>query len=143
MEIQKKAIDLAFISKLFSGMTHKDRVVSSNRHGMGWLKRQFKSDKSVSQETSFHYRLEVGKVSRGLSSLCKTRLGDKVLVLADTKAEWMVTALSCFQAGCTVVTLYTTMSDEAIKYGLEQTEAAVVFTDQDILPRLTSILKGK
>ena len=74
--------------------------------------------------------------------MCKTRFGDKVLVLADTKAEWMVTALSCFQAGCTVVTLYTTMSDEAIKYGLEQTEAAVIFTDQDILPRLTSILKG-
>ena len=36
-------------------------------------------------------------MSKGLSSLCKTRFGDKVMILADTKAEWMITALSSFQ----------------------------------------------
>ena len=59
--------------------------------------------------------------------MCKTRLGDRVLVLADTKAEWMITALSCFQAGCTVATLYTTMSDDAIAYGIQQVSSLMQF----------------
>ena len=41
-----------------------------------------------------------------------------------------------------MVTLYTTMSDDAIRHGIEQTEAPVIFTDQDLMPRLTSVLKG-
>ena len=59
--------------------------------------------KKVTKEDDYRWltfeqaRLEVGKVSKGLSSLCKTRFGDKVMILADTKAEWMITALSSFQ----------------------------------------------
>ena len=34
------------------------------------------------------------------------------------------------------------MSDDAIRHGIEQTEAPVIFTDQDLMPRLTSVLKG-
>ena len=87
-------------------------------------------------------RQKVGKISKGLALLCNTKPGDRVLIYADTKADWMVTALAIFQAGCTAVTLLSTMSEEAIQHALKQTEPHIAFTDLKSVQKLRKIVKN-
>ena len=67
--------------------------------------------------------------------------GSPVAILADTRAEWLLTAQGCFKQGFPVVTLYTNLGEEAVRHGLTETEVETVITSHELLPRFRSILK--
>lgn len=50
-------------------------------------------------------------------------------ILADTSAEWQISAQSVFLTGMPVTTVYTTLGHEAMEHGLNETEAAILFID--------------
>jgi len=50
-------------------------------------------------------------------------------VLADTSAEWQMSAQACLQCGITLTTIYTTLGHEAMMHGLTETQAEVLFID--------------
>jgi len=64
-----------------------------------------------------------------------------VCIFADTKAEWLVCALGCFKQNFPLVTLYANLGDDAIAYGVNQTEVTHVITTHDLLPKFKSVLK--
>ena len=61
----------------------------------------------------------VENVARGLVKEANVGHQDKVLIFADTKAEWMITTLSCFRLGAVPTTLLPTMRKDDIQFGIE------------------------
>ena len=80
---------------------------------------------------------EITAAARGLLSLDGVRASAKkaksakkedgselvVAVLAETSAEWQVSAQAALAAGLTITTVYATLGHKAMVYGLHQTEA--------------------
>jgi len=64
----------------------------------------------------------------------------KVAIYADTRAEWLVAARGCFQHSMVLCTLYTNLGLDAVEYGVGLTEAKVVVTSQELLPKLAKII---
>lgn len=67
-------------------------------------------------------------------------LEDRVVIFAETRAEWLVAAMGCLQHRITIVTLYTTLSDAGVAHGISETDVPLVFTTCDLLPRVTRVL---
>jgi len=63
-----------------------------------------------------------------------------VVIFAETRAEWLIAAHGCFKQNIPVVTIYTTLGDEAIAHGINETEVSVVITSHDLLPKFRDIL---
>ncbi|ESP04960.1 hypothetical protein LOTGIDRAFT_205986 [Lottia gigantea] len=72
-------------------------------------------------------------------------LGQKVrhniVIYAETQAEWMIAAQSCFKYNFPIVTLYSTLGQEAITHGINETEATHVITSKDLVPKFNGALK--
>jgi len=52
-----------------------------------------------------------------------------VALLAETSAEWQISAHAAFQCGLTVTTVYTTLGHEAMMHGINETQASAIFVD--------------
>ena len=61
------------------------------------------------------------------------------MVYANTCAEWMTSAIAAFKHSLAVVTIYTNLGEEGVEHGLMQTQAAIIVTSHDLLPRLTKV----
>lgn len=81
---------------------------------------------------AFH-RIEV--IGRGLLSL-GVKPGDKILIFAETRAEWLLTALAALRHGLVIVTLYSTLGEEAVKYGINESQVSIILTSNELLPKL-------
>ena len=66
--------------------------------------------------------------------------GDKIVIYADTRAEWLTAALGCFKNNVTLVTLYTNLGEDGVVYGINQTKVEVILTSQELLPMLAKML---
>uniref|UniRef100_A0ABD2X123 long-chain-fatty-acid--CoA ligase n=1 Tax=Trichogramma kaykai TaxID=54128 RepID=A0ABD2X123_9HYME len=76
---------------------------------------------------------------RGLSDLGLTARKN-IVVFAETRAEWMIAAHACFKQNLTIVTIYSTLGDDAIAHGINETEVDTVITSFDLLPKFKKIL---
>nr|UEK51444.1 ACSLC-C-like protein [Parasacculina yatsui] len=65
---------------------------------------------------------------------------DRIALYAETRYEWMVVAIGAFMRNVSVVTVYTTLSSEAVVSALNQTLPSHVFTSQSMLNKMSSIL---
>ncbi|OQR80375.1 long chain fatty acid CoA ligase-like, partial [Tropilaelaps mercedesae] len=77
-------------------------------------------------------------VGRGLMSL-GIRPRENIVILADTRQEWMLTAQACLRLNIPVVTLYATLGEEGILHGINETEAQFLVTSQDLLDKLSKL----
>jgi len=66
--------------------------------------------------------------------------GENICLYADTRAEWMVAAQASFKQSFPVVTIYTNLGEEAVVYGLAETQSEVVITSHELLPKFKKIL---
>ncbi|XP_015174146.1 PREDICTED: long-chain-fatty-acid--CoA ligase 4 isoform X1 [Polistes dominula] len=64
-----------------------------------------------------------------------------IVIFAETRAEWMIAAHACFKQNLTVVTIYTTLGDEAIAHGINETEVDTVITSHELLPKFKRLLQ--
>ncbi|ODN03288.1 Long-chain-fatty-acid--CoA ligase 4 [Orchesella cincta] len=78
--------------------------------------------------------------SKGLRELGLEPKG-KIAVLAETRAEWLISAMAAFRQCITMVTLYATLGEDAIVHGLNETEVDYVLTSHDQLPKFKNVLK--
>lgn len=62
---------------------------------------------------------------------------------ADTRAEWLIAAQASFQQSLPVVTIYTNLGESGVIHGLSETQAEVVITSHELLPKFRSILAQK
>lgn len=66
---------------------------------------------------------------------------DRVVLFAETRAEWMISAHGLFKQNVTIVTIYATLGEDGITHGVNETEVDVIITSHECLPKLRSILK--
>lgn len=65
----------------------------------------------------------------------------KVVLFAETRAEWMIAAHGLFKQGCTIVTIYATLGDDGVTHGVNETEVDTMITSHELMPKLRKILK--
>uniref|UniRef100_A0A0K0EME2 long-chain-fatty-acid--CoA ligase n=1 Tax=Strongyloides stercoralis TaxID=6248 RepID=A0A0K0EME2_STRER len=54
--------------------------------------------------------------------------GSFVIIFAETRAEWQMTAQACIKAGLPIVTVYATLGKEAVKSAIKECGGVVLFT---------------
>ena len=67
-------------------------------------------------------------------------VGTKVVIYADTRADWLIAAHGCFKFNYTLCTIYANLGVDGIKHGISQTASPVVIVSQELLPKLGKIL---
>jgi len=64
----------------------------------------------------------------------------RILIFAETRSEWMIAAQTCFRFNIPIVTLYSTLGDEAIVHGIIESEASVVVTSEELMSKLCKVI---
>lgn len=67
--------------------------------------------------------------------------GDTVMIFAETKAEWLISAYAVFRIGAHIATLYATLGQDSIVHGINETEVTHVITSFDLLAKFEKIAK--
>lgn len=65
---------------------------------------------------------------------------DKIVLYANTCAEWMTSSIAAFKHSLAVVTIYTNLGEEGVEHGVSQTDASVIVVSQELIPRLQAVL---
>ncbi|XP_011498582.1 PREDICTED: long-chain-fatty-acid--CoA ligase 4 [Ceratosolen solmsi marchali] len=78
--------------------------------------------------------------SRGLNELGLTARKN-IVVFAETREEWMIAAHACFKQNLTIVTIYSTLGDDAIAHGINETKVDTVITSHELLPKFKRLLQ--
>jgi len=63
-----------------------------------------------------------------------------IVIFSETRAEWMFAAQAAFRLNRPLATLYSTLGDDAVVHGLEQTEASVIFTSDELISKVVGLL---
>jgi long-chain acyl-CoA synthetase len=80
--------------------------------------------------------LSVGILSLGIKPK------EKIAVFAETRKEWLVTAMAAFKQNLRIVTVFTTLGDDGVAHALNETDVCTLVTSEDLMPRLQEILKS-
>lgn len=80
----------------------------------------------------------VDNITRALKQMGIDR-GVKVMIYAENSAEWFYTALALTKLNAITVTLFSTLNDSGVVYGLNQSEARFIITSENLLQRLANI----
>ncbi|KAL6007653.1 Long chain acyl-CoA synthetase 9, chloroplastic [Asimina triloba] len=67
------------------------------------------------------------------------RKDEHVAIFSDTRAEWFIALQGCFRRNVTVVTIYSSLGEEALCHSLNETEVATVICGQKELKKLLDI----
>ncbi|XP_057175084.1 long-chain-fatty-acid--CoA ligase 4b [Triplophysa rosa] len=74
----------------------------------------------------------VEKFGSGLAALGQ-RPRKTIAIFCETRAEWMITAQACFRRNYPLVTLYASLGEDAVAYGLNQCGATHLITSTELL----------
>ncbi|XP_065881377.1 long chain acyl-CoA synthetase 9, chloroplastic [Euphorbia lathyris] len=64
---------------------------------------------------------------------------ERVAIFADTRAEWFMALQACFRRNVTVVTIYSSLGEEALCHSLNETEVTTVICGNKELKKLVDI----
>jgi long-chain acyl-CoA synthetase len=73
---------------------------------------------------------------------CGQRVRHNVVILAETRSEWLVAAYGCMKYNIPIVTLYATLGEEAIAHGINETEVTHIVTSHELLPKFKKVLES-
>jgi long-chain acyl-CoA synthetase len=65
---------------------------------------------------------------------------DKIAILAETRAEWMLTAYACFKNNITIVTIYTNLGVDGIAHAINETRVPLLVCSDETLPKVASVI---
>lgn len=65
--------------------------------------------------------------------------GERVAIYADTREEWLIALQGCFRRNATVVTIYSSLGEEALCHSLNETEVTTVICGSKELKKLVDI----
>ncbi|KAK7922538.1 hypothetical protein WMY93_009440 [Mugilogobius chulae] len=74
----------------------------------------------------------VNEFGSGLSALGQ-KPRSSIAIFCETRAEWMITAQSCFRRNFPLVTFYATLGEDAIAFGLNETGVTHLITSAELL----------
>ncbi|GMR41201.1 hypothetical protein PMAYCL1PPCAC_11396 [Pristionchus mayeri] len=82
---------------------------------------------------------KVAHLAAGIKDLCADSTDPKVVIFAETRAHWMMTALACFRANVPIVTVYATLGEEAIVAAINETDATMLVTSAELISKLGAV----
>ncbi|ODM89566.1 Long-chain-fatty-acid--CoA ligase 4, partial [Orchesella cincta] len=82
---------------------------------------------------------EATNVSAGLAKL-GLKPKQKIAIFAETRREWLITAMAAFKQNLTIVTVFTTLGDDGVIYALKETDVTFLITSEELMPRLVNVL---
>ncbi|ELP91883.1 long-chain-fatty-acid--CoA ligase, putative [Entamoeba invadens IP1] len=88
--------------------------------------------------SSVEYHHMINRLSTGLLSIGLMK-GDKLGIFCETRYEWMALLLAACRQGIIAVTVYATLSDDAVKIALEETDIKGLVVSEDTAKRLPKI----
>ncbi|CAL4114695.1 unnamed protein product, partial [Meganyctiphanes norvegica] len=65
---------------------------------------------------------------------------ENLIIFAETRQEWLISAIGCFKQNIPVCTMYATLGDDAVAHGINETEVTHVITSHELLPKFKGIL---
>ena len=65
------------------------------------------------------------------------------MIFAETRPEWLLTALAAFRHGLTLVTLYSTLGEEALLHAIEESQVNIVVTSQELIAKLNVTIEHR
>ncbi|RMZ95312.1 long-chain-fatty-acid-- ligase 4 isoform X2 [Brachionus plicatilis] len=83
---------------------------------------------------------KIDSVADGLLEI-GIKSNDNVIIYAETRYEWIVSALACFKIKATVITLYSTLGLDALTHGINETNCKAILTSGDCVLKLKKIFK--
>ncbi|XP_042869237.1 long-chain-fatty-acid--CoA ligase 4-like isoform X1 [Penaeus japonicus] len=66
---------------------------------------------------------------------------ENIVIFAETRQEWLMSAMGCFKQNIPVCTLYATLGDEAVIHGINETEVRHIITSHELLPKFKTLLR--
>ncbi|KAL4185757.1 hypothetical protein AMTRI_Chr10g7530 [Amborella trichopoda] len=63
----------------------------------------------------------------------------RVVIFAETRAEWFIALQGCFRKSITVVTIYASLGEEALTHSINETQVSTVICDSKQLKKLAAI----
>ncbi|BHF80888.1 Long-chain-fatty-acid--CoA ligase 4 [Sparganum proliferum] len=95
-------------------------------------------------ETYIEAEQRVSQLAAGLRDLLGPNTADPspLIIFSETRCEWLYAAEAAFRLNRPLATLYATLGDEAVAHGLEETQARVVFTSDELLSRVIKVVKS-
>ena len=63
----------------------------------------------------------------------------QVVLYANTRAEWMISAIGAFKHSLAIVTIYTNLGNDGIIHALTETKVTVAFCSHDTLKKLAQV----
>lgn len=83
---------------------------------------------------------EASNFGKGLREL-GVNPGDRIVIFAETRAEFMLAAHGLFRQKCTCCTIYATLGEDGVIFGVNETEVKYVITSHELMPKIRNILK--
>ncbi|XP_072126990.1 long-chain-fatty-acid--CoA ligase 4 isoform X1 [Mobula birostris] len=80
------------------------------------------------EEVSHH----VDAFGSGLAAL-GLKAKDMIGIFCETRAEWMIAAQACFKYNFPLVTIYATLGEDAVAYGLNESDVTHLITSAELL----------
>lgn len=65
--------------------------------------------------------------------------GERAAIFADTREEWFIALQGCFRRNVTVVTIYSSLGEEALCHSLNETEVTTVICGQKEMKKLIAL----
>ena len=84
------------------------------------------------------FEKEASHICHGLVQL-GLKPKDNVAIIAETRAEWLITAYACYKNNLTIVTIYTNLGNDGIIHALSETESSCVFCSHETLPKMEAV----
>ena len=81
---------------------------------------------------------QAARIGNGLRAI-GLKPGDKIAILAETRADWMLTAYACFKNNITIVTIYATLGTDGVKHALTETKAPVLVCSQETIGKVKEV----
>lgn len=82
---------------------------------------------------------ESARVARGLLSL-GLKGGDLVAIMAETRAEWLISAAACFRNNLSLVTLYANLGTDGVAHALQECEASTLICSHETFPKVKAVV---
>ena len=83
---------------------------------------------------------EASNFSRGMREL-GLQPRERVVIFAETRAEWMIAAQGFFKQACGIATIYATLGEDGVIFAINQTEVTTLVTSHDLMPKLKNMMK--
>lgn len=65
---------------------------------------------------------------------------ENIVIFAETRQEWLLSAMGCFKQNVPLCTLYATLGEEAVIHGINETEVRHIITSHELLPKFKHLL---